>query len=248
MRRRGDAKVPYPRSKGGFTLIELLVVIAIIAILAAILFPVFSKAKEKARMASCQSNLKQLAMAVKMYTSDWDECFPVRPTPCIETNTAPIPARLHPYIKNWQVWACPSRKRSQDQRTGRTWGAAGVGMGGCHPGWRKFVPAGVTVSYGYNGALFQFPHPRLTGDPVKESKIKHPTRLCMFGDALGVWGGGMGRLAWEVCRAACTPEYRIDKYTRHLGGSNVAFADGHVKWLKAETIFAKRGITADPYK
>jgi len=92
----------------GFTLIELLVVIAIIAILAAILFPVFARAREKARQASCQSNMKQLMLAWHMYSQDYDEkiCphyvfgFPIglkRPEELLE-----------PYVKNSQIWICPS--------------------------------------------------------------------------------------------------------------------------------------------
>ena len=83
-----------PRRSSGFTLIELLVVIAIIAILAAILFPVFSRAREKARSAACQSNLKQLALAMRMYTNDWDERY-IRYAPG-------WPRFLQPYIKSYR--------------------------------------------------------------------------------------------------------------------------------------------------
>ena len=88
----------------GFTLIELLVVIAIIAILAAILFPVFAQAREKARAASCTSNLKQIGLSVRMYLQDYDETY----LPWGQSVTASPAAILDPYIKNYQVWVCPS--------------------------------------------------------------------------------------------------------------------------------------------
>jgi len=93
----------------GFTLIELLVVIAIIAILAAILFPVFARAREKARQASCMSNLKQLALAILMYAEDYDEMLPSN---AIFPPTGPIrwPALVMPYVKNAQIFTCPSDK------------------------------------------------------------------------------------------------------------------------------------------
>lgn len=84
----------------GFTLIELLVVIAIIAVLAAILFPVFAQARDKARTATCQSNLKQLGLAFHMYTADYDEVYP----PVYLWKT-----RLQPYIKSFEINKCPSR-------------------------------------------------------------------------------------------------------------------------------------------
>jgi len=95
--------------KRGFTLIELLVVIAIIAILAAILFPVFARAREKARQSSCQSNLKQLALAWQMYVQDYDEVAPF----CQINDYGGIgeshwPYWLAPYVKNTQIFDCPS--------------------------------------------------------------------------------------------------------------------------------------------
>lgn len=88
--------------KKGFTLIELLIVIAIIALLAAILFPVFARVRETARRASCASNLKQIMTATSMYTQDHDETYP-------RLQAAPWqPAMLKPYIKSGQVWKCPS--------------------------------------------------------------------------------------------------------------------------------------------
>ena len=90
-----------------FTLIELLVVIAIIAILAAILFPVFAQAREKARQASCLSNLKQIGIALTMYQSDYDSQYPPSQLGT-GTNIVSWPTMLQPYIKNEQVFVCPS--------------------------------------------------------------------------------------------------------------------------------------------
>jgi len=107
-------------SRRGFTLIELLVVIAIIAILAAILFPVFARAREKARQTSCLSNVKQIGVALMMYTQDYDEVMPqylILTGRSLQTDLPDIGAgndytvwqdRLYPYVKNWQMWVCPS--------------------------------------------------------------------------------------------------------------------------------------------
>ena len=91
----------------GFTLIELLVVIAIIALLAAILFPVFARARENARKTSCQNNLKQLGVGFAQYTQDFDECtLPIRVN---GTNAAFVWTEcVYPYVKNKQVFVCPS--------------------------------------------------------------------------------------------------------------------------------------------
>ena len=102
------------RTKAAFTLVELLVVIAIIAILAAILFPVFARAREKARQSSCVSNLKQIGLGLKQYAQDYDGSYPDKTTlmggATIRAANDPqsLPRILDPYIKGDQIWICPS--------------------------------------------------------------------------------------------------------------------------------------------
>jgi prepilin-type N-terminal cleavage/methylation domain-containing protein len=116
------------RTQRAFTLIELLVVIAIIAILAAILFPVFAKAREKARQTSCLSNLKQLGLSVMEYAQDYDETYPMsfQDVSSGAGSAAQIPLtwpnRIIPYIKSVQLYACPSDSRPPN-----------VDFAGCRP-------------------------------------------------------------------------------------------------------------------
>src|ERR687894_734491 len=113
---------------GGFTLIELLVVIAIIAILAAILFPVFAQAREKARQATCLSNCKQIGLASNMYVQDYDETFPAHDWPSGEgRHSLPDgrvfqghlgwPLLFYPYIKSKGVFVCPSDENPRSHFT-----------------------------------------------------------------------------------------------------------------------------------
>src|SRR5207248_3324422 len=113
-----DLEALMKRRQAGFTLIELLVVIAIIAILAAILFPVFAQAREKARQTTCLSNMKQWSIGTKMYLSDYDDTV----VPCylytVHSSSGTLakgtpflqlwPDLLNPYVKNDRVWVCPN--------------------------------------------------------------------------------------------------------------------------------------------
>ncbi len=107
MQRRANLTVSAGQPVKGFTLIELLVVIAIIAILAAILFPVFAQAREKARQSSCLSNEKQLSLGILQYVQDYDETFPLGFDQASGWVGSGWPVRVQPYIKNLQVFHCP---------------------------------------------------------------------------------------------------------------------------------------------
>jgi len=129
----------------GFTLIELLVVIAIIAILAAILFPVFSRAREKARQASCLSNVKQMALATLMYAQDYDETLPFAIGGPDMGHLSGLMELLQPYMKNTQIQLCPSNPAGAIDFT-----AEGLGR----------------YSYGWNYVLFAYCLPVMPPQPV----------------------------------------------------------------------------------
>jgi len=134
------------RNAKGFTLIELLVVIAIIAILAAMLFPVFARAREKARQASCKSNLRQIGVAMELYVQDYDELFPYADDWC---GSRRLPVVLRPYTKCPEIWHCPSdggfppfdMKCCFDSAgTSYAWPGLGCTWGGATPPWLPGVP------------------------------------------------------------------------------------------------------------
>ncbi len=216
----------------GFTLIELLVVIAIIAILAAILFPVFARAREKARQASCSSNLKQLALGVLMYVQDYDETFPKwnwgsdRNNP----NARIWFAQIYPYVKNGQVFECPSRDTGTPP----------------YSYYASTCPGCGTVCYGFNEHLHQV--------ALKLASVQYPSEGLLMGDCqhpLGGWAQSscdyiLVRYAHsKTSGCGCPPNptifyQRVEDNAAHNGGSNIAFIDGHVKWLKWSNLKEKR--------
>ncbi len=190
--------------KRGFTLIELLVVIAIIAILAAILFPVFARAREKARQNSCLSNSKQLALAWQMYVQDYDENIPPY---ALRRTSPPWPsagwgerwqALIQPYLKNAQILTCPS-------------------------------DASATLSYGYNGYYLvntAWSYTANSADTLAE--ITHPAETIVLGETRA-----NGNFLYRPSHIA-TPSLEIYMtFNRHNEGCNYSFADGHAKWLQA---------------
>jgi prepilin-type N-terminal cleavage/methylation domain-containing protein/prepilin-type processing-associated H-X9-DG protein len=222
----------------GFTLIELLVVIAIIAILAAILFPVFAKAKAKAKQASCMSNLKQIGLANMMYASDYDgyNVAVARPVTGIAGNGWWWMIVLQPYIKNLQILDCPS--------------LSGTGFCGA-PNWTCDQPpqaryeGGYGINWGcyYDGQNFGAWIPESPAG-AKEDQVQDPAGTLFVVDVRCVvaapgTNGGPGHPTFDP------QEPRGDWIQpRHNDGFNVLFCDGHVKWLKTYT----RGTdTYSPY-
>ncbi len=201
----------------GFTLIELLVVIAIIAILAAILFPVFARARENARRASCQSNLKQIGLGVLQYVQDYDENYPVANyTPPGGTQRS-WRQLIQPYVKSADLFRCPSNPANT-----QTADAA--------------VPAEnipeIKTSYGlnerfgngyWNGSAFV-----VSG--VKLAAIEKTSQKILAGETTQNWVTGMSGRNWYDGWAG--DWLWGSNFAGHLSTTVVLFADGHVKSLR----------------
>jgi len=198
------------RRSSGFTLIELLVVIAIIAVLAAILFPVFARAREKARAASCTSNLKQLGLAVMMYAQDWDETLPVAFSG-INWWQGTWKERVFPYVKNIQVYACPSAPTNVNPGPGH------------RPG---------TGPYGVNAYIGQDARGS-EGAWASLTEIEEPAQTIYLGENMdGDWVLEPNANYWP---SAPWPEPGWIKVA-HFEGCNLTFCDGHAKWLRIDYV------------
>jgi prepilin-type N-terminal cleavage/methylation domain-containing protein/prepilin-type processing-associated H-X9-DG protein len=214
--------------KRGFTLIELLVVIAIIALLAAILFPVFARARENARKSSCQNNLKQVALAWAQYTQDYDEIS----VPFRQAGAGSTPFRwpvlLQPYLKSNQIMRCPSTTAAT-----------------AHLSYTYNWFVGIDNASSAPRAISDIPLPAqspMFADAVGVYATTGPTDISP--DAWGFVRGPVvqmanaGILARQIQGSPAAfngARQALIEGDRHLGGANYAFVDGHVKWMAAVT-------------
>jgi prepilin-type N-terminal cleavage/methylation domain-containing protein len=220
------------QKRRGFTLIELLVVIAIIAILAAILFPVFAQAREKARETSCLSNMKQMGIGLAMYRQDWDGRGPFGGWPVTwsgQLNVHSPQSKYHedwqftlqPYVKNSQVFRCPSDKIAYNERP---------------------------ISYLYNNNLNN------NHMPTSEAAVENSSSVATIFEGCGPTGSST-EAAPPAALAALFPPKAFREYTiwgsnaallasskfglpRHMDGGNVIYFDTHAKYVNY-------GITSD---
>ncbi len=220
--------------RNAFTLIELLVVIAIIAILAAILFPVFGRARENARRSSCQSNLKQLGLSVEQYKSDYDSYFP------IQKGAAPAAGvweGVQPYVKSLQLLQCPSEVTPPNS----------------NPDAAPYKPA--PLNNGFSDYFFNASLTNGAGGR-NDSELEQPALTILVGDGTADTSGNQlpyingsrngfecGGVIWKNTSPNCNDASAFfhmlapTAAVRHLEGANYAFTDGHAKYYKPEKIY-----------
>jgi prepilin-type N-terminal cleavage/methylation domain-containing protein/prepilin-type processing-associated H-X9-DG protein len=246
--RRFSAQGKTPKS--AFTLIELLVVIAIIAILAAILFPVFARARENARRSSCQSNMKQIGIGILQYVQDYDERYPAGGTfyyRVLAPGTPPIAytwdMTMQPYIKNYQILSCPSDSATPEVEL-PTIGK--VRRSYAYANYIRSIPGTGSAS----------PLPDNPGRTI--AAVPAPSLTVLLGERIGKYGDGSNPLqtdSWS--RFSTMAHLRVTAAEggknfynevgdnvntakqvpdgtggRHMGTSNLLYADGHVKAIK----------------
>jgi prepilin-type N-terminal cleavage/methylation domain-containing protein len=235
------------RLTSGFTLIELLVVIAIIAILAAILFPVFARARENAKRSSCQSNLKQVGLGFAQYSQDYDEKFPAAaengavPSPQFTSDKNIWAEVIQPYIKSTQVFRCPSSSFTTTP-----------GRAGGPPGWlgsgvnRTQMSYGAAIGYtgspnslvATNAGPFCWVPSLCTRSLVE---FTNPVETLLLGE----FPNAENFAGFYMFLAPTEPNKWPSAI--HFDGTNILFADYHVKWMKPEKINGPGGAANTPY-
>lgn len=206
----------------GFTIIELLVVVAIIAILASVLFPVFARAREKARQASCQSNLRQIISGVLQYVADYDGSWPFawdgQGWSCSHGVAKGLWYKVvSPYFKNTQVFVCPTYGPGFKHMGAMTYGypgSYGWNATGTHGKWVGSLWLG-------DGLGYMPGHGTPTGGCVNDADMADPSDTVAFADCPDEISGynGLAIYVYNTRAPSC-----------HNGGGNHAFADGHCKW------------------
>lgn len=222
------------QNKDAFTLIELLVVIAIIAILAAILFPVFSRARENARKASCQSQLKQIGLGVIQYMSDYDSRYPYLGG----ASTNSLHPIIEPYIKSDQVWFCPSQKPLNTTALS-TYGINGYAIDGGNtlrggtPFNRGSVDNHTDTNVGHDTIMLF-----CAKGPTKNGYCNNDTG-CRTGTSAGF--NVDPTTGWEIGSVGAADQKFMDENNsrgtlQHNGTTNILYADGHVKAMSPKAV------------
>lgn len=260
---RGSAR------ESAFTLIELLVVIAIIAILAAILFPVFAQARAKARQTSCLSNQKQIGTGLMMYVSDYDETYPCINRGLITGNTTAYymmwTSQVQPYIKNTEVFQCASAIMNDKDTPNKDFicmPPVGVPRGDVCTGagvfftpingaflvpWKQYGVNEHMVFYD-NNAGTTFDERVNNPTPQTMATVRRPAEIPFIADSAHcliptldrVMHANITRDDWWAYPAPNATNRRDLKTARHSGGSNILFSDGHAKW------YSQGGLDVDP--
>jgi prepilin-type N-terminal cleavage/methylation domain-containing protein/prepilin-type processing-associated H-X9-DG protein len=270
---RGGSHHTMQRTRAGFTLIELLVVIAIIAILAAILFPVFAQAREKARQSSCASNMKQLGLAFMQYSQDYDEKFPpivgctvpINPCPPVNfqhvmtdliggqnTNQVPVgvivPSLVGPYVKNNQIQQCPSAAF----RPNATNAAVAYMYNDLLATRSQAVMAGVAQTILASESSTASGHFAAGAAPLRLN-VGHAVNRPVPGPGVpGAFPVAIPTIETIARLQVFVPGTNMildaadaDDVIRHSQGGNFLFGDGHVKWHRVA--FAANGVPQTIY-
>lgn len=248
--------------KEGFTLIELLVVIAIIALLAAILFPVFARARENARRTACQSNLKQIGLGIMQYTQDYDERLPTDWNFGAADEASNWMARINPYVKSTQLFVCPSNSFKTSIPSSGLW--PGAQTGSSHPNYMQPFHS----SYGYNRNLTSGPASTNNAVTVglKISAVNSVAKTVMVTDGGAIPDAATAPQSWSTEPGAFLIDdmnpardtayltgtgslYQLSvsgPFARHLETCNVLWVDGHVKAQKIDSFYSATASTDSP--
>ncbi len=236
--------------KKGFTLIELLVVIAIIAILAAILFPVFAQAREKARQTNCLSNMKNIGTAIILYIDDNHETYPQAYGAATQYEVCFWTGKIFPYVKDWKMYYCPSHYYSYDGSITAAFAGYGQPSQGNNALGGGYTENGDVLTDNRAGNVA----------PLKAARVKSPSNVVsvyegsnwMMNDAAWANLGSYGcylpgtYLANNVDRSNVLSGDALSDYNngRHNEGINLVYCDGHAGFEKSATVFSWMNTTS----